>query len=220
MLAAPCVNMGECDAATAAPVETFRKDYKPPVYTIDKVDLDFDLSDGLTRVTSKLTMRRSVAGEPGTPPPPLVLDGEELKLVSLSLGGAALGADEYEVSGDTLIVTAVELGAPSVVAGEPFEFGAVVDIVPESNTQLSGLYKSSGVWCTQCEASDMCCFDICVLPKVVQNARGRRAWMQGKTSLSERAAEACTWHTLFHWAAGENNYDSSPRGRTFSLGRR
>src|SRR5437762_7873039 len=57
------------------------KDYSPPEFRIDSLDLDVDLRDDHARVRAKLQVRRN--GGPG----PLVLDGEELQLISVSLDG-------------------------------------------------------------------------------------------------------------------------------------
>ena len=75
---------------------------------------------------------------------PLVLDGEDLRLVSVEIDGVALAADAYEVGEETLTIAA----PPK----KPFTLKTVVAIEPEKNTQLSGLYASSGNLCTQCEA--------------------------------------------------------------------
>ncbi len=113
------------------------QDYQPPRYAIDHTDLRFDLGEDSTLVTSTLKLRRT--GDPG----PLVLDGEELELVSVSVDGQALGQDDYTVGLTNL--TLPDLGDSATLE-------IVTRIKPQDNTQLSGLYKSSGVFCTQCEA--------------------------------------------------------------------
>ena len=86
----------------------------------------------------------------------LVLNGDEtnVKLLSLALDGNELKDDTgYELSPGKLIISNVKEG--SVVK-------MTVEIVPEDNTQLSGLYKSGGMFCSQCEAEGFrrskCCF--------------------------------------------------------------
>ena len=116
-------------------------DYTPPVFLIDTVDLDFDLRDGETTVTAILKGRRNP--DAVSVSDILELDGQGLRLISLSLDGAAVGEDQYEVAGDRLALRAVP---------DAFTLEVVTVIVPEENTALEGLYMSEGMYCTQCEA--------------------------------------------------------------------
>ena len=75
---------------------------------------------------------------------PLVLDGDGLSLVSLKLDGAALPADSYVATPDSLTIPQPPNG--------PFTLEIETLVDPSANTQLSGLYRSSGTYCTQCEA--------------------------------------------------------------------
>ena len=136
-----------------APVEKFRKDYAPPPYAISEVELDFSLGDGAadderaTTVASRLHVRRR-ADAPADAD--LTLDGEDLELVSVAVDGKALergAADGYELAANgALTIRGAALPAACVVAF------VVRPIAPAANLQLSGLYKSSGMFCTQCEA--------------------------------------------------------------------
>jgi len=117
------------------------EDYQPPAYRIDKVSLSVDLDPKSTRVTAVLSVRRQEATTAGTP---LVLDGDELVLKSIRLNGAAIGAQDYLAEADRL-----EVLAPPA---DPFELTLVTEIDPDANTKLMGLYRSSGTYCTQCEA--------------------------------------------------------------------
>jgi len=121
-----------------APKTIYRKDYKAPDFRIDSVELAFDIFDGRTRVASKLTIQRN-----GKNHAPLVLDGESLEIVSLVINGRALSADEYSYANGKLTIE----NMPDQVC-----FEAEVDIVPEENTSLEGLYRSRTMYCTQCEA--------------------------------------------------------------------
>ncbi|XWS49969.1 hypothetical protein CRYUN_Cryun12cG0047900 [Craigia yunnanensis] len=85
-----------------APKEIFLKDYKSPDYYFDTVDLKFSLGEEKTIVASKITVFPRVEGSSS----PLVLDGVDLKLISIKVNGE----------------------------------------------ELKGLYRSSGNFCTQCEA--------------------------------------------------------------------
>jgi len=68
---------------TDTPQTVYLKDYTPPAFWIDTVDLDFDIDAGGTTVSATLALRRNAA-RPGQP---LVLDGEELQTLALSVDG-------------------------------------------------------------------------------------------------------------------------------------
>src|SRR2546421_2901693 len=110
------------------------KDYSPPEFRIDSVDLDVDLRDDHARVRAKLEVRRN--GGSG----PLVLDGEELQLISVSLDGKQ---PQYEVTAQKLTLRDVP---------DAFTLETVSRIVPQKNTQLEGLYATKNGFVTQCEA--------------------------------------------------------------------
>ena len=81
-------------AAGAPPVEKFRKDYAALPYSIDSVDLDFNVQTDETLVTSTLKLTPKGGG-------PLVLDGEDLRLVSAEVDGKELPKDAYELGEET-----------------------------------------------------------------------------------------------------------------------
>ncbi|HEY8276715.1 MAG TPA: aminopeptidase N, partial [Methyloceanibacter sp.] len=109
-------------------------------YLIDEVELDVALDPKATRVKSKLRLRANPKLAPGRP---LKLDGEGLTLESVSLDGKPLLASDYVLAGATLTIPRV----PSL----PFTLEIVTLCDPEANTALSGLYRSRGTYCTQCE---------------------------------------------------------------------
>ncbi len=117
----------------------YRKDYQPPRHWVDRVDLRFELSPSATVVTSTLELRRNGAREDG----PLELDGEQLKLRSISVDGEELPSARYTQSDEKLLVRDLP---------ERFTLQTEVEIAPDANTSLSGLYVSNGNFCTQCEA--------------------------------------------------------------------
>ena len=117
------------------------KDYTPPDYLVEEVELDVALHPKATRVRSKLRLRANPkAASPGRP---LKLDGEGLALESVALDGKPLTSKDYELDGGALTIPRV----PAL----PFTLEIVTLCDPEANTALSGLYRSSGTYCTQCE---------------------------------------------------------------------
>jgi aminopeptidase N len=121
---------------TTTPQTIYLKDYTPPAYLIDTVDLDFVIKTGATTVTATLAMRRN----PAVAAQPLVLDGEELETLSVSIDGQPV---DFLTGDNTLTVTNVP---------EAFTLQTVVRIDPDKNTRLSGLYRSRDGYFTQCEA--------------------------------------------------------------------
>ena len=123
------------------PKTVLRSAYRVPDYLIDTVDLDFDLHEDEARVEARLGVRRRVdASDEGVP---LVLAGEGLELREIEIDGRPLGESEYRIEEGQLVI---------VAPPAHFELRTQVTIHPESNTRLSGLYKSGGNFCTQCEA--------------------------------------------------------------------
>jgi len=116
------------------------KDYTQPYFWIDNVDLVFELGEDNTRVLSTMSLRRN-DGFPGRYP--LILKGEQMQLCMIRLDGKELGGGDYEVSEDELTIFQVP---------DSFCLDIETIIRPQENTALEGLYKSSGNFCTQCEA--------------------------------------------------------------------
>lgn len=124
------------------PSAIFLKDYTVPPFLIDKTELTFELDEAVTIVTSRLHMRRNPASGKSTCP--LVLDGgEEVKLVGVAMDDYPLPPEEYRISEDKLIITAT---------ADEFILTCETVIEPQNNTRLEGLYRSSSMFCTQCEA--------------------------------------------------------------------
>ncbi|MFT3730998.1 MAG: aminopeptidase N [Hyphomicrobium sp.] len=118
-------------------------DYRPPEFLIDSVHLDIALAPVKTRVTSKLHIRRNPDSE-AAGKVPLKLDGELLKLESVTLDGKKLKPSSYRVT-----ETGLTISSPPK---EPFTLEIVTTINPKANTALQGIYLSRGVYCSQCEA--------------------------------------------------------------------
>lgn len=122
---------------TETPQTIYLKDYKPYPYILNSVNLNFDLREGVTQVTSTLLFTKK-AGDPDD----LVLNGEALELVSVKLNNIAI--DNYKIN-----ETYLSLPCPP---SESFTLEIITMIKPEANTRLEGLYQSGGNYCTQCEA--------------------------------------------------------------------
>jgi len=124
------------------------KDYRPPAYLVDHVDLDFALDPTRTEIKARLKIRRNPKDADGKErsgkAPPLVLDGEQLELGTLALDGRPLAPTDYVVSSSALTIRKVP--------ARPFTLEIQTFVNPEENKALQGLYRSRGVFCTQCEA--------------------------------------------------------------------
>src|SRR5262245_27486518 len=116
------------------------KDYRPPDWLVDTVELDVSPDPTATRVRATLALRPNGGGAPA----PLVLDGDELSLRALKLDGAALAADAFVATADRLTI--------AQPPHRPFRLEIETVVDPSANTQLSGLYRSGAIYCTQCEA--------------------------------------------------------------------
>ncbi|MGR3745221.1 MAG: aminopeptidase N [Pseudooceanicola nanhaiensis] len=114
----------------------YLKDYAPPAYLVERVELTFVLAPQATRVKSRIRFTPN----PESASRDFFLHGEELKLISASVDGQAV----------TPAVT--DEGLTCEVPDAPFTWEAEVEIAPARNTALEGLYMSNGMYCTQCEA--------------------------------------------------------------------
>ncbi|XP_024004063.1 puromycin-sensitive aminopeptidase isoform X3 [Eutrema salsugineum] len=129
------------DSKMDAPKEIFLKDYTKPDYYFETVDLSFSLGEEKTIVSSKIKVSPRVKGSSA----PLVLDGHDLKLLSVKVEGKLLKEGDYQLDSRHLTL-------PSLPSEEDFVLEIDTEIYPHKNTSLEGLYKSSGNFCTQCEA--------------------------------------------------------------------
>jgi len=126
----------------AQPKNIYLKDYQSPLFLIDQTHLRFDLFEDYTQVDSRLVMRRNRQQHPDDNSP-LVLVGQQLELLAIKVDGQLLLAGDYSLEGDNLTIFKVS---------RDFELEISCRIEPQNNTALEGLYKSSGMFCTQCEA--------------------------------------------------------------------
>ncbi|MBO0756866.1 MAG: aminopeptidase N, partial [Bradyrhizobiaceae bacterium] len=117
------------------------EDYRPPDWLVETVELDVSLDASATRVRATLKLKPNPNA---AAPAPVVLDGDGVKLAGLKLDGKALPTDAYAATEDSLTISQPPSG--------PFELEIETLINPSANTQLMGLYRSNGTYCTQCEA--------------------------------------------------------------------
>lgn len=119
----------------------YLKDYLPSEYSIERVELDFELTQTVTTVTSVLNIIKNPNSKANTQK--LVLNGQDLELQEISVNDKLLKSDEYIISSETLTLNNLP---------DKFILRIVTAIKPQDNTALSGLYKSKHMYCTQCEA--------------------------------------------------------------------
>ena len=130
----------------AQPKSIYLKDYLPPLYVIDETHLKFDLYEDFTLVDSELFLRRNpdrINAEKGAEKLPLELVGQHLELLAVSVDDEELSSEQYSIDGDVLSLPEMP---------ESFRLKIQTRIEPQKNTALEGLYKSGGMFCTQCEA--------------------------------------------------------------------
>ncbi len=117
------------------------KDYAPPPFLIDSIDLEVDIRDDHALVKALLAVRRNPLGDKTVAS--LALDGDELELVSVSLDESPLEKSRYAVTPEKLTIAEVP---------DRFTLGTVTRIIPQKNTRLEGLYATQHGFVTQCEA--------------------------------------------------------------------
>ncbi|OYK85488.1 aminopeptidase N [Coxiella burnetii] len=122
------------------PRTVYLKDYRPSDFLIDTVHLYFDLHEEETHVKTILNLQRNPEGNATAP---LALTGEAMTLKKVALDGQTLASSDYTLDASSL-----------TIANVPNEFTLETEVVikPQENTQLMGLYKSRGNFCTQCES--------------------------------------------------------------------
>ena len=128
------------------PQTIYLKDYAPPAFLVEHVELDVDIRADHALVAAKLQLRRNpkAADQPAfDPKAPLALDGEELELISVSIDGTLLRDNAYSLDPERLVIPDVP---------DAFTLETVSRIVPQQNTKLEGLYATKHGFVTQCEA--------------------------------------------------------------------
>ena len=128
------------EAATEARETVYLKDYQPFTHLVTQVALTFRLHPTATRVLARLDLAPNPA-RPGRHD--LRLDGQGPTLIAARLDGQPLDL-KPDATGVTI--------PAALLPAAPFTLETEVEIAPEANTALEGLYMSRGLYCTQCEA--------------------------------------------------------------------
>jgi aminopeptidase N len=126
----------------AQPENIYLKNYQPPYFVIEQTHLRFDLFEDYAQVDSRLVVRRNRQQHENFEGP-LVLVGQQLELLAIAIDGSQLTDKEYLLEDDSLTIHNVS---------DSFELAISTRTEPQNNTELEGLYKSGGMFCTQCEA--------------------------------------------------------------------
>jgi aminopeptidase N len=127
----------------ANPQTIYLKDYQVPEYLIPTIDLNFILEAEHTRVVSRLTITHNPENK--NKHAPLVLLGEDLELINISLDGTKLTPPQYQLSDESLTIK-------HVPQNTTFTLEIENTVNPKANSALEGLYVSNDMLCTQCEA--------------------------------------------------------------------
>ncbi len=130
------IQNGAAPAPASAPTVIYRADYRPSDWLVPEIALDFVLDPARTRVRAQLSVTRNGAHDR-----PLRLDGDGLTPVAVSVDGVV--RTDWTLDDGALVI---------VLTGDAHQVETLVEIAPEANSQLMGLYASGGLLCTQCEA--------------------------------------------------------------------
>jgi len=116
-----------------------RQDYQPFPWQVKEVNLLIQHLDGYSLITSRLSLKSREPRQLS----PLHLNGERLELISVAVAGQALRENEYQFTDGELVYQP---------ASDEFSMEIVTKIHPDANTALEGIYRSNGMYCSQCEA--------------------------------------------------------------------
>ncbi|QOT71112.1 MULTISPECIES: aminopeptidase N [Sphingobium] len=130
--------MADNSSSLTVPHIVRREDYRPPDWLVPDIALDFDLDAAATRVHATLSVTRN-----GDHDRPLKLDGDGLLPLEIRVDGNPLAPDQWSMDSGALVIALPD--AVHIVE-------TLVEIAPQDNSKLMGLYASGGLLCTQCEA--------------------------------------------------------------------
>jgi aminopeptidase N len=119
----------------------YRQEYTPPEFFIDEIFLSFQLDAKMTIVSARSSVRRNL--ESGKWPQSIRLDGKNLQLKNITINNEKIHVDRYLITDDFLEIFDVP---------DTFILEITTEINPDGNSALTGLYRSNGNYCTQCEA--------------------------------------------------------------------
>ena len=128
--------MSDARTASASPLIHRREDYRAPDWLVPEIALDFALDPAATRVRARISVERA-----GAHHHPLRLEGDGLVPIEVRIDGIA-DADCWRLDNGALLID---------LPGDVHVIETEVEIIPEQNSQLMGLYASGGMLCTQCE---------------------------------------------------------------------
>lgn len=120
----------------------YLKDYKTTDFVLERTDLTFELHPTETKLIARTLVHRR---EGSSIDAPLIWAGDGINAESIQVNSVDVTAENHEKTPDELILKDL----PESVA---FEVTVTTILSPETNTSLMGLYRTSGIYCTQCEA--------------------------------------------------------------------
>ena len=126
----------------ASPQPIHLKDYAQPDFWIPETQLHFQLGEETSIVKSKLMLERNLK-QAASKTAPLKLNGEGLKVLRVAIDGRELKPSDYTIDETHLTIESVP---------DRFTLEVTTELEPQKNLSCEGLYKSSGMFCTQCEA--------------------------------------------------------------------
>jgi aminopeptidase N len=123
------------------PKTIYLKDYKPSDFIVETIDLEVDIFNEHTFVSSEMLIhkRKDLLGKKVH----LELNGEGLELIELKLNGEILPHESYQLSSDKLVILNL--------LKDSFVLNIKNKIDPKNNKALEGFYQSGPQLCTQCE---------------------------------------------------------------------
>ena len=118
-------------------MEKFLSDYRVSTHVILSCQLMFTITDDHTIVENTIELQNDREN-----PSTLVLNGEHLELIDISLDWKTLLDTEYSLDHESLTLKDLP---------EKFTLKIITKIYPDLNTALEGLFKSGSIYCTQNE---------------------------------------------------------------------
>ena len=128
---------------TQSPKPIYLKDYQPPAFNIQQIDLVFQLFDDYCDVSATLNIKRNPLNKSNQAD--LILNGEGLELKAIALNNQSILDQSSTYQQDAEFLTLFNIP-------DQCQLSTRVRIYPHLNTALEGLYRSASMFCTQCEA--------------------------------------------------------------------